>query len=271
MRFRINSALLACAVLALVALPALAQETGETAKAKAQEAMAEGQEAMAKAQEAKAKAQGAMAESEEAMAEAREKMAEGHEAMAAAEEHMAEGHEHMAEGQPEMSPEEAAMMKAWEAAMTPGAPHADLARSAGHYTMRIKMWMGDPSAEPMVSEGTAHREMAMGGRYLVEKVEGDMGGDPFHGMGYTGYDNTKGTYWSVWVDDHSTGVMLSEGEVDESGKMVMVGNYADPVSKATKSMKSVSWWEGDDKEMLEMYDQRGGEWVRTMEITYVRK
>ena len=194
---------------------------------------------------------------------------EGHAGMSGHEEMKAEGHQEMGQGH-EMSAEEAAMMQAWQAAMTPGPQHEQLAKAAGDFSFVAKMWM-DPAAPPAVSEGTSHREMAMDGRYLIEHVEGTMMERPFHGMGITGYDNVKGKYWNSWMDDMGTGVMNSEGSADGAGKMVMIGTYADPMGGGTKTAKTVLWWEGNDTQVMEMYDQRGDDWVKVMEITSKRK
>ena len=131
------------------------------------------------------------------------------------------------------------------------------------------MWM-DPSAPPQVSEGTSHREMIMGGRILEEKVHSQMMGMDFEGMGLTGYDNVKGKYWNTWYDNMGTGVSASEGTV-EAGKTVMLGDYIDPMTREAKHGKSVIWWENPDTQKMEMFDQRGGDWVKTMELTFVRK
>lgn len=182
-----------------------------------------------------------------------------------------QGHEgHQGQEMPgEMSPEMAAMMEAWGKAMTPGEPHAMLADHAGSWKMTVKMWM-EPGGEPQVSEATASREMIMGGRYLKESVQGSAMGQPFEGFGLTGYDNVTGKYWSSWVDNMSTGVMMSEGEMKD-GKVVYHGTYNDAMTGEPTKTKTVWWKQGDDEEHIEMFSEQGGEWVQTMEIVSVRQ
>jgi hypothetical protein len=170
----------------------------------------------------------------------------------------------------QMPPEMAAMMAAWQAAATPGPQHQELAQAAGTWKMTVTFWM--PGAtDPMTSVATATRRMILGGRYLEEKVSGDMMGMPFEGYSLTGYDNVKGKYWSIWMDSSSTGNMYSEGEKDSSGAIVLQGSYADAVTKATTKVKSIQRREGNDKEKFEMWEDRGGQTVKTMEITSVRQ
>lgn len=168
----------------------------------------------------------------------------------------------------EMSPEQQAMMEAWMKAMTPGEPHARLARYEGDYTMTVKTWM-DPTGDPEVTQGTARYEMIMDGRYLHETVDGTMMGTPFRGMGMTGYDNVKGKYWSTWVDNMSTGVLTAYGEWDEAvGGLVMHLDYADPVSGDTKKARTVSRLGDDGSIVFRWFETIEGNEVVTMEIVY---
>jgi len=176
------------------------------------------------------------------------------------------------EGQmPEMSPEEQAMMQAWMAAGTPGEQHAELAKHAGDYSLTVKSWM-DPAAEPEVSQGSAHSEMVLGGRVLHETVEGDMMGMPFNGIGYTGYNNTTGKYWSVWMDSMSTALGVGEGTWDaEAGGLAMTMEYVDPMTKTTKTARTLSRHRDDGTMVFEWFEDREGTEVKTMEIVYTPK
>ena len=175
--------------------------------------------------------------------------------------------------EPEAAPaeaEQAAMMAAWQKAMTPGEAHAALARGAGTWKMTVRMWM-DPSAEPMVSEGSAERRMILGGRVLEEASTSDMMGMPFEGLGRTGYDNVTGKYWSSWIDNMSTGIFLQHGSHDpETDAYGFNGEYPDPMSGGTTRVRSVVRWENDDTQHFEWYEDRGAGEVKTMVVTYER-
>ena len=97
-----------------------------------------------------------------------------------------------ATAEPAMSPEEQAMMAAWEKAMTPGEQHARLAEHfEGIWDTRMSLWM-EPGAEPMVSTGTSTSTMILGGRQLKMEFSGTFMDMPFMGIGFTGYDNVRG-------------------------------------------------------------------------------
>ena len=97
--------------------------------------------------------------------------------------------------EPEQRPshEMAAVMKAYMEAGTPGEPHAFLGEMAGEWEGRVTMWM-DPSAPPLESTFTSSAELIMGGRFLLENVEGDFMGLTFEGAGVLGHNNTTGQY-----------------------------------------------------------------------------
>lgn len=173
------------------------------------------------------------------------------------------------EAPPDMPPEMQAMMEAFEKAGTPGEPHELLAKTAGTWKVTMKMWM-EPGAEPTVNDGTAVREMIMDGRYLEERFTGTVMGQLFNGRGVTGYNNITGKYWGTWIDSMSTGVMVSEGE-REGDTMVFIGTYSDPMGGPPVKMRMVSTMEGDDKEVVEMYESHGGEEAKTMELVYERQ
>jgi hypothetical protein len=186
-------------------------------------------------------------------------------AVAAQEEEPAAGHAE------EMTPEMAAAMAAWQKAMTPGPPHERLAAQAGEWKIEVTMWM-EPGAPPMVSEGTASRQMVMGGRHLQEDVVSTFMGMPFEGRAVSGYDNVTGKYWSTWVDNMSTGLMSSEGTWDEATATgTFVGTVVDPLTGAEKEVKNVMRIVSPDKEVHEMWDTVEGEPYKSMEIVYQRQ
>ncbi len=172
---------------------------------------------------------------------------------------------------PDMSPEEAAMMQAYQQAGTPGTQHAELAKTAGTYDLAIKSWMA-PDAEPTSESGTATRSMILGDRVMTEKVEATMHGQPFTGHGMTGYDNVTGKYWATWNDSMSTGLMVSKGTCDDQGACTFAGSWNDPVSKQEVSARMTTKWTSPTVEVFEMYGPGpDGKEYKMMEMTYTRR
>lgn len=172
---------------------------------------------------------------------------------------------------PQMSPEDAAMMQAYQAAGTPGPQHAALAKGVGSYDLSIRSW-AKPGAPSTTETGTATRSMMLGGRVLTEQVEAKMYGQPFTGHGMVGYDNVSGKWWNTWNDSMSTGLMVSEGDCDDKGACSFTGSWNDPVTKGKVTARMTSRWTSPTTEVFEMYGPGpDGKEFRMMEMTYTRR
>jgi hypothetical protein len=164
-----------------------------------------------------------------------------------------------------------AQEKAWMEYMTPGKYHEMMAKSVGEWKTVTKWWM-DPSAEPMVSEGTDVNEMIMGGRYLKSTHSGTMMGQPFEGIMIEGYDNTKKEFVSTWIDNMGTGIMFSTGKYDEpSQSITFEGSMVDPMTGSDVKYKETVKIIDQNKHMMEMYDVSKGTEIKMMEIEFTRK
>jgi hypothetical protein len=172
----------------------------------------------------------------------------------------------------EMTEEEAKMMEAWAKAATPGEHHEHLKPLAGHFNATSR-WRMSAEAEWGESNGTAEFTWIMDGRFLVQKVQADMDGQPFEGMGVMGFDNVTGKHYSAWWDSMGTGMMSSTGTCDASGKVVTYyGEYADPMTGQQKKSKSIHRVINNDKHVFEMYDRdENGKEFQSLEVTYTRR
>jgi len=172
---------------------------------------------------------------------------------------------------PQMTPEQQAEMEAYMKAGALGPQHELMAKHAGTYDVAIKSWM-DPAAPPMESKGVAIRTLHMGGRVMHEEFQGDMMGMPFTGLSRSGYDNVSGKYWSTWTDSMSTGIMISEGECDESFNCTYRGTHNDPIKGGPVTNRYVAKWTSPDEQSFAMYGPgRDGTEVKMMEMIYTRR
>ena len=172
---------------------------------------------------------------------------------------------------PQMSPEQMAMMQAWERAATPGGEHERLATQVGTWHGQVESW-SVPGTDPMVSQSKVERKMSLDGRVLEEHWSGNMMGQDFVGHGRTGFDNVQQQYWSTWTDNMSTSLMTFSGQYDEAAEQyVFTGSYVDPVSKRTVNTRSVSMSPEEGKEVMEMYEVVGENERMTMRITLTRQ
>lgn len=165
-----------------------------------------------------------------------------------------------------------AMMKAWQAYMTPGDMHQLLASTDGEWTADITMWM-DPNGQPTKSTGSMTTKMIMGGRYQEGQYKGDMMGQPMEGRGITGYDNAKKQFESTWIDNMGTGVMKMTGTYDPSTKTInFSGNQVDPMTgKEMKVRETLQLVDANNQVMTMYMTPEGGSEMKTMEIKFKKK
>src|SRR5262249_30297250 len=146
-----------------------------------------------------------------------------------------------------------------EAACTPGAAHKALEPLVGEWSAEVKMWMA-PDGPPTISKGTAKSTWTLKERFVQEEFNGEFMGKPFHGISFTGYDNVRQKYRSVWLDDMSTTIVTSEGDADADGKVITFGgDYSCAMTgDKHKACKQVVRIVSRDKRVFEMYDPAQG-------------
>ncbi len=167
----------------------------------------------------------------------------------------------------------AEMMAKWKSLNSKGPAHERFNDMVGTWDIVNKMWMA-PGSEPVVSRGTARYRLILDGRYLEQQYKSESMGEMFEGLGIEGYDNYKQKYVAMWTDNQSTGIFLTEGTADPTGKsFTYLGKMDDPMTgQKDKPMKSVARIITDDEVVFEMYDTIPGVGeVITMEINYKRR
>ncbi len=167
-----------------------------------------------------------------------------------------------------------AMMEAWKKAVAPGTFHAHLKPLEGRWNIATKWRM--TSEQPWEeSKGVAEYKWILGGRFIQQTTLGDPmepDGDRFEGMGITGYDNGTKKYTSVWTDNMGTGMMISSGTCDASGKVfTYMGTISDPFTGQPKKEKSVLRIINDGKHVFEMFSiGPDGKEYNSLIVTYTR-
>jgi len=167
----------------------------------------------------------------------------------------------------EMTPEMIACMEAG----TPGEMHAWLKEGVGEWSGTSTMWM-EAGAPPMTSEISSKLTSILDGRYLKIEYTGDMGGQEFHGIGITGFDNVSQSFQSTWIDSMSTGIMFGTGERSSDGTTLTWNyKYNCPVTKKPATMRQIETHEGNTMK-LEMFgpDMKTGKEYKMMEIVMER-
>jgi hypothetical protein len=165
------------------------------------------------------------------------------------------------------------MMTAYAKYMNPGPQHKLLDPMVGTWDCSSRMWM-NPDSLPMTSIAVSEKQWVLGGRFIEENVTGEMMGTMFHGLGLTGYDLINLEYIHVYLDEMSTSMMISKGQVDSFGKIfTFYSKYKDPMDNMKeKEVKNVVTVIDNNKHIFEMYEKGpDGKDKKSFDITYTRK
>jgi hypothetical protein len=166
---------------------------------------------------------------------------------------------------------EAAMAKALEVAMTPGDGQKRLAPMIGTFDVKIRTWVSANST-PIESTASMVSAWVLGGRYVQSMLVGEVGGEPFNGIGYIGYDNVSKIYQTAWMDTGSTGMTWYTGSFDESGTTAtMKASVPDPLTAKPTPLELRMSVEPNGDHVTEIWGQGlGTEMFRLMELKYTK-
>jgi hypothetical protein len=168
-----------------------------------------------------------------------------------------------------------AMMEEYKKLATPGEPHKQLASLAGSWATTTKEWM-EPGKPPMESTGSVEMKTLLDGRFLQQEFSGNMMGQPYNGIGTTGYDNLRKRYVSTWMDSMGTGIFTMEGTASPDGKTITLKGQHAELGGGQMSHRAVWKLIDSNTQIFEMYGSHGhgkeqGKEMKMMEITYTRK
>ena len=167
--------------------------------------------------------------------------------------------------------DEQAMMETYKKLATPGEPHKLFESLAGSWTTATKEWM-EPGKPPMESTGSVEMKMMLDGRFLQQDFSGNMMGQPYSGVGISGYDNLRNRYVTTWMDTMSTGMFTMEGTASADGKTITLrGQHAEP-GGGHMTHRAVWTIVDNNTQTFDMFGAHaGGKEMKMMEITYTRK
>ena len=167
---------------------------------------------------------------------------------------------------------EKAMMQAWQKAATPGEGQKRLEPLVGTFDAKMRSTI-DPSKPPEDSVGVSTNTWVLGGRYVEQEFDGEFMGEPYRGIGYTGYDNVQKKYVSVWMDTAGTGMMFLTSAADKSGKIISgSARIWDPLSEKPLPVESKIIVTDKDHYSFELWGKApNGKLMKLIDIQYTRK
>ncbi len=171
------------------------------------------------------------------------------------------------------SPEEmAAMMAKWQKVAAPSEHHKHLDAFVGKWNTTMRMWMEGPGSAPMEAPGVSEIKWGFGGRFIVEDHNGQMMGQPYIGMGLTGYDNYQNMYIGIWANNQATSLINMKGIRDPSGKRwTFFGEMDEPMLDVYgRTVKYVIDMIDADTHTFAVYDLHAGDEYKVVEVAYKR-
>ncbi len=111
----------------------------------------------------------------------------------------------------------------------PGPQHAELMKTAGNWIVEEKCWM---TGAETTSKGKAVFTPLLDGRFLRQEYQGEFMGQPFHGIGLSGFNNATRKFEDVWIGSNCTSITFMTGTETETGKAwAFTGTCAGPGGK----------------------------------------
>lgn len=155
----------------------------------------------------------------------------------------------------------------------PGEEHTLLESFAGRWRAEVTMWFGP--GEPHVSTGTMVGEMILGGRFLKQVYTGDDRDGPFPGFageGYWGYNEARGLWEGVWIDNASNQMQTEAGGYDAANRSWTMDGSMHMGPGVETQKRSVVTVVSDNEHTMEMLwkSPDAAEWQRGMLIRYTR-
>jgi hypothetical protein len=178
-------------------------------------------------------------------------------------------HAEKAKGAQAMPEDMQKMMEQWQALSKNGPQHEGLKKFVGKWTTKGKVYMGETVTE---SAGSTEYELVLGGKFLMQKYNGEMMGQPMQGIGFTGFDNFRKMYVGTWYDSLSTAYYSMSGSMSQDGKtLTMVGHMDEPMTgEIGKAVKWVTREIDNDTHVFEAWEILYGQDFKVFDITYTR-
>lgn len=165
------------------------------------------------------------------------------------------------------------MMERMKEAAKPGPRHEALAAFVGAWDVEIAMVM--PGAPPQRSTGTAEYAWVIEGRWLSQRITGELMGSRHESFSIMGFDNYAKNHVAVTVSSMDTAMNMVRGlVVDPAHKVTALYGTLDEYTTGElhKPFKVVMRRESDAKHIMEIWDLGIGDaGAKVLEYTFTRQ
>jgi hypothetical protein len=159
---------------------------------------------------------------------------------------------------------------AYRRASQPGADHRWLDPLEGRWQAEIG-WTGPDGVSRRV-RGVAENRWVLGGRFLLSEATANEDGVPVESLSVYGYDADQNRFFSLMLDNLSTGFLELHGTYDTVARsFILSGRERDEISGVKVTYRMRLQVAGPDKHTVEVFmDLSTAGPVRILEATYTR-
>lgn len=161
---------------------------------------------------------------------------------------------------------------------TPGPEHEAMSYFLGTWDLAITLTMPGPDGKPMnqpMGKATATIDWAIDDRWLGQRIEGNLMGQPYEAFSLHGYENHRKCFVTTVVSNWDTSMSIFRGvKVDPEGKVFteygtiyeyLDGTYDKPVKSVTRKVDA-------DHFTMQVWDlQIGAEGAPVLFYEYTRR
>jgi hypothetical protein len=147
--------------------------------------------------------------------------------------------------------------------------HEALAGLVGQWSVRQSFW-SMPGRLPKIDQGSADFSMVLKRQHLRQVLR-IADGTGFEGLGYMGYDNNSGQFFSTWMDVNFPGLVVARGAFDpRSRSYVLHGNMSGSEPGTSIPVREVMTMIDRNHFTYEYYETRRGSESLAVKLEYSR-
>lgn len=150
----------------------------------------------------------------------------------------------------------------------PGAEHALLQTSVGTWDALLVTY--GPDGKEIRTKGK-QTTTALAPFHTVDRYEGELMGQAFHGSGLNGYCTARKQYFAYWVDSMTSSPLTAYGSYDAAKRELALTGECIGMSGQLEPCRIVTKLVDDDHRTFELYGKGpDGKEVRHLHIDYTR-
>lgn len=165
----------------------------------------------------------------------------------------------------------AADAAAFEKAGVVGLQHQRLAELVGTWKVTQSFWTSG-NLTPKIDTGSATYAMVLGGRHLRQDLQINSADKAFEALGYIGFDNMTGRYYSSWMDINFTGMIIAYGDYDATAHTyTFMGTLPGPAAGEAVPLRAELKVVDANHFIYDFYERHAGIEALAVRLEYTRQ